>query len=312
MNMFVMKVMRMRSVTAKHTARQHIFFRIFLCSSLALTSCTTPASVYVDAWETMSSMLSSSSPCCSTSSAMSRNSWCTSLMEDSSLMSSSCLLCTSAYAFRAVWSALDSSLSVKMSPPPESTAFSISSSVAAGLATFTWRATRSRRCFLYVDCTSWYSPISSTNLRVSAPCMFLWVRASDESSPCFSTVLSEDASIALRWSLTFFAVSDVSRRVLSSFSVYSLDLWTETSVMILACSSLTSLIFVLIIPISAFTPLTSSKNSAMKVPLAGSSSSGPPSSGLTSTTVSGAWAVLMAMPRSCHRMSIEPERLSAS
>mmetsp|Transcript_43700 Transcript_43700/g.140348 ORF Transcript_43700/g.140348 Transcript_43700/m.140348 type:complete len:209 (-) Transcript_43700:217-843(-) len=102
-----------------------------------------------------------------------------------------------------------------------SSAASISSCVTVGLTILYCRSTRSRYLDLYRVCTSWYSAMRSTNLRVSVACMFVRMRAS--LAPGFFLANSLFApSIAFSCDRTFLASAFVPPISCSSFAVAAL------------------------------------------------------------------------------------------
>ena len=137
----------------------------------------------------------------------------------------------------------------------------ISDCSAFGLTIRYWRSTRSRYLFLYLVWISWYSAIRSTNLRVSVPCMFARIRASEE--PSFRLAKSLFSwSIPLSRERTFCAQSFVSFISCSSRAlsfVCSPEMAMRHSPWF--CS--TSLTLCRIVAITFFTSFTSSKNDAM-------------------------------------------------
>mmetsp|Transcript_44492 Transcript_44492/g.148439 ORF Transcript_44492/g.148439 Transcript_44492/m.148439 type:complete len:217 (-) Transcript_44492:206-856(-) len=110
---------------------------------------------------------------------------------------SSCLACA--------WPGPCSTVCEKTSScPPLSSAASISSCEIEGCTILYCRAIRSRCLDLNLACTSWYSAIDSTNLRLSVACMLVRMRASLAPGFFFAKSLFA-ASIALSCARTFLA-----------------------------------------------------------------------------------------------------------
>mmetsp|Transcript_75760 Transcript_75760/g.202826 ORF Transcript_75760/g.202826 Transcript_75760/m.202826 type:complete len:248 (-) Transcript_75760:132-875(-) len=131
-------------------------------------------------------MLSSISPCTSTSVAMSTKSWCSSTRLCCSRITSRCRSWISASAFFAAWSdrcCISVCANTSLSPPAFISA-STSSMVALGLTMRSSRPRRSLYLSLNLRCTAWYCSDRSRTRRVSVDCRLMRMRAS--LSPMFA------------------------------------------------------------------------------------------------------------------------------
>mmetsp|Transcript_6286 Transcript_6286/g.13892 ORF Transcript_6286/g.13892 Transcript_6286/m.13892 type:complete len:214 (+) Transcript_6286:436-1077(+) len=171
----------MPMTTRMMTQMQHCLARMLFCSSMLSTSSLLPESTYSPASFTWCSIWSSSSPCCSVSSAKSRNIWCSSATEASNVNTSWYLSATFMYAFCTDSAASPERIadfSTSPDPPPDLKTASISSLVASGLTICTCLLTFFLMSVLYFVCAFWYSFITSTNFLVSVLARFSLMRIS--------------------------------------------------------------------------------------------------------------------------------------
>mmetsp|Transcript_29299 Transcript_29299/g.74633 ORF Transcript_29299/g.74633 Transcript_29299/m.74633 type:complete len:279 (-) Transcript_29299:274-1110(-) len=271
----------MSATMSTMNSAQHIILRVFFCSCFASCRACVPPCTYSTLRATCFSMLSSISPCASTSTAMSRKIWC-----------SSSRLCSRSLTAR--WrSWISASVSSTRPRPCSSIAFwkmfsaspvsimrSMSSSAMCWPVTvYTRRSTTSLYSSWIVLRRSLNSPMRSFSFFLSPAVMVVRVRSPAVPSPCPLTFFASSFCLSRASTLVLtLCASTLTWLILSciSFLCFSISLLL-TMVLLFSCIAMTSRCNPRISAMSVLMSSTDLKNCCMAISCSVGGASNPSS-----------------------------------